>query len=128
MISLLACQINMACARRGPSLGRTDSLARVDLVRRAEAGELGVRLFESFHQSVAASFHRLDAACLEQAPGETRARREVGGAAKASEEHLGPLPGAGEVGVAPVAQVLEGLGEPEAGERRDGFTRRQAGW
>ena len=58
--------------------------------------------------------HRLDAAGLEQALGETRARREVGGAAEAGEEHLGPLPGAGEVGVAPVAQALEGLGEPEA--------------
>src|SRR4029077_11213468 len=110
MISWLACQINVACAGRGQRLGRTNGLARIDLVRRAEAGELGARLFESFHQIVAASFHCLDAASLAQALGEALAGPEVGSAAKAGKEHFGPFPSASEVSVASVAHAVEVLG------------------
>ena len=70
-------------------------------------------------------FARLSRPCLpplgchriEQALGETRPRIEIGGPAETGEEHFGPGAGFCEMSVAPVAQALERLRQPDRVQR-----------
>src|SRR5712691_9334573 len=73
-------------AGRRESLGGAFGLSGIDVVRRAQAGEAGARALECRRHLVVAGEavigYRLDAASLEEIPGEGRAGGEVGGLAE----------------------------------------------
>src|SRR5262245_66306591 len=92
----------MTCA--GAFQGRRTicSLPRIDLVRRAQTGELGARGFESLdhisYAGKAVAGCRLDAAGREEILGECGPRAELSRPAEIGEENFGPGPRACEIG------------------------------
>ena len=108
----------------GERLGGGSGLGLVDLIGRAQAGELGARGFEGGDHLVAALeaviADGLDAAGFVEVLGEGGPRGEVGQSAEVGEEHLRPRAGLGEDGVGRVAQGFERRGQPRRGQRLEG--------
>src|SRR5262249_2602959 len=116
-------------ARAAQSLRGRQCLARIDLLRRAQAGELGARGSERLDHRVASGeavvAGRLDAAGGEEILGEGCPRGEVGGPAEISEEDFRTRADARAHPIGSVAKRLERFGEANARQR---FERQRGGW
>src|SRR5262249_27591196 len=104
-------QIDMTCAGVFQGCRSIGALAAVQLIRRAQARELGAGGLECLDHRVAGGeavvAYCLDAAGGEQILGEGCARGEVGGRAEIGEEDFRPRAGAREHPIGSVAKLFE---------------------
>src|SRR6202048_4715431 len=103
-------------ARGAQFLGGCARFARVNLIRRTQAGELGGRPSERCDHlttfAEAGIGQSFDAAGLKQVAGEIRTRTEIGNHPETGKKYLGPCSGARTTRLGGMAQGFKRLGEP----------------